>query len=99
MFSAPDWEDGQLKTQFKYLPETSTVYSTKELPYKSPCSDPRATLSGRRGVEESPEVLPTRASYLEADESRKATDIVPRTGNTRRLKYHVKSKNGCRTCR
>jgi hypothetical protein len=99
MFSAPDWKDGQLKTQFGYLPETSAVYSTKELPYKSPFSEPRATPSEGRGVEESPEVLPTRTPRLEADESRKATDIVPRTRNTRRLKYHAKSRNGCRTCR
>src|ERR1700679_2746083 len=99
MFPAPDWKDGRLKTQFGYLPETSTVYSTKELPYKSPFSEARATPSERRAVEESPEVLSTRTPRLEADESRGAADIVPRTGNTRRLKYHVKSRNGCRTCR
>jgi hypothetical protein len=101
MFSTPDWRDGQLKTQFEYLPdETSTIYSTKELLYKSPFSARRATPSERRQVEESPEVLPANSPRLEADESRKATDIVPRTGNPWRLKrYHVKSRNGCWTCR
>ena len=101
MFSTPDWRDGQLKAQFGYLPdETSTVYSTKQLLCKSPFSARRATPSERRQVEESPEVFPAKIPRLEAGESRKATDIVPRTRNPRRLKrYHVKSRNGCRTCR
>jgi hypothetical protein len=100
MFSTPDWKDGQLKTQFGYLPETSGVYSTKEFPYMSPYSVRRATPSERLQVEMSPEVLLANTPLLEADESRKAMDIVPGTGNTRRLKrYHPKSKNGCRTCR
>jgi hypothetical protein len=65
MFSTPDWRDGQLKTQFEYLPdETSTIYSTKELLYKSPFSARRATPSERRQVEESPEVLPANSPRL-----------------------------------